>query len=228
MIKQLFKPFAFILFSMALFAGNVSVAQAEPFDNNVKDCLESPKKCGQETGKTKEEKQGSQTQQLEAEKTVGVTIWDFLKMIGALIFVLALIYFLLRFINQKSRSYQQTKLIHHLGGTPLGGNRSVQMVKVGDRILILGVGENIELLKEIDDEEELARFIDHYDNQMDQLLQPQDIMTKMIGKWKGKEPSKSEKQDPFKQMFESKLSEMKQSRKQVISKMNNREKSQDE
>lgn len=228
MIKQLFKPFAFILFSMALFAGNVSVAQAEPFDNNVKDCLKSPEKCGQETGQSKGEKQGSQTQQSEVGKTVGVTIWDFLKMIGALVFVLALIYFLLRFVNQKSRSYQQTKLIHHLGGTPLGGNRSVQMVKVGDRVLILGVGENIQLLKEIDNDEELARFVDHYDQQMEQMLQPQDVITKIMGKWKKKEAQRSGEQDPFKQVFESKLSEMKQSRKQAISKMNNREKNQDE
>ncbi|WP_049661537.1 flagellar biosynthetic protein FliO [Bacillus sp. FJAT-27231] len=228
MIKQLFKPFALILFSMALFAGNVSVAQAEPFDNNVKDCLESPKKCGQETEQPKVEKQGKQNQQIETGTAVGVTIWDFLKMIGALIFVLALIYFILRFVNQKSRSYQQTKLIQHLGGTPLGGNRSIQLVKIGERVLILGVGENIQLLQEIDDEEERSRFVDHYSNQMEQMLQPQDIMTKLISKWKGQETQKSEKQDPFKQVFENKLSEIKQSRKQAISKMNDREKKQDE
>ncbi|KZR57388.1 flagellar biosynthetic protein FliO [Pseudobacillus badius] len=228
MIRQLFKPFAFILFTMALFAGNVSVAQAEPFDNNVKDCLQSPEKCGQQKEQPKKEKQGSQNQQLEAEKTVGVTIWDFVKMIGALIFVLALIYFLLRFVNQKSRSYQQSKLIQHLGGTPLGGNRSIQMVKVGDRILIVGVGENIELLKEINDETELARFVDHYNNQAEQMLQPQDIVTRLMNKRKGKEERDNEKQDPFKQILAGKLSELKQSRQQAISKMNNREKKQDE
>ncbi|GLY10476.1 flagellar biosynthetic protein FliO [Pseudobacillus badius] len=228
MIRQLFKPFAFILFTMALFAGNVSVAQAEPFDNNVKDCLQSPEKCGQQKEQPKKEKQGSQNQQLEAEKTVGVTIWDFVKMIGALIFVLALIYFLLRFVNQKSRSYQQSKLIQHLGGTPLGGNRSIQMVKVGDRILIVGVGENIELLKEINDETELARFVDHYNNQAEQMLQPQDIVTRLMNKRKGKEEGDNEKQDPFKQILAGKLSELKQSRQQAISKMNNREKKQDE
>ncbi|UAT31828.1 flagellar biosynthetic protein FliO [Bacillus badius] len=228
MIRQLFKPFAFILFTMALFAGNVSVAQAEPFDNNVKDCLQSPEKCGQQKEQPKKEKQGSQNQQLEAEKTVGVTIWDFVKMIGALIFVLALIYSLLRFVNQKSRSYQQSKLIQHLGGTPLGGNRSIQMVKVGDRILIVGVGENIELLKEINDETELARFVDHYNNQAEQMLQPQDIVTRLMNKRKGKEEGDNEKQDPFKQILAGKLSELKQSRQQAISKMNNREKKQDE
>ncbi|KAB7708062.1 flagellar biosynthesis protein FliZ [Bacillus aerolatus] len=227
MIKQLFKPFAFILFSMALFAGNISVAQAEPFDNNVKDCLESPEKCGQETGQ-KEDEPGGQSQQIEKERAVGVTFWDFLKMIGALAFVLALIYFLLRFVNQKSRSYQQTKLIQHLGGSPLGGNRSIQMVKVGDRILILGVGEDIQLIKEIDDEQELTRFIDHYSEQMDQMLQPQDVITKLISKWKSKETPTDGKQDEFKKMFESKLSEMKRSRNQTISKMSSKEKKHDE
>ncbi|MFK2825007.1 flagellar biosynthetic protein FliO [Bacillus sp. B190/17] len=228
MIKQLFKPFAFILFSMALFAGNFSVAQAEPFNNNVKDCLESPDQCGQETGKTKKEEPDGQSQQRTEERAVGVTIWDFIKMIGALAFVLALIYFLLRFVNQKSRSYQQSKMIQHLGGSPLGGNRSLQIVKVGDRVLVLGVGENIQLIKEIDDEQELTRFIEHYSHQMDQMLQPQDVITKLISKWKSKETQNVEKQDQFKQMFERQLGEIKQSRKQMISKMSSEEKKRNE
>lgn len=228
MIKQLFKPFAFILFTMALFASNVSVAQAEPFDNSVKTCVESPEKCGQEPEEPKKMERGSQNQPTQAEEAVGVTVWDFVKMVGALLFVLALIYFLLRFVNQKSRSYQQTKLIQHLGGTPLGGNRSIQLVKAGGRVLILGVGENIQLIKEIDDEEELSQFIAHYSSQDDQALRHQDVITQFISKWKNKEVTKDRKQPPFKHLFEKQLSEMKQSRKQVISKMSSKEKKNDE
>ena len=66
-------------------------------------------------------------------------------MIGALIFVIAILYFLLKFVNKKNQSYQQNRIVQHLGGTSLGANRSVQIVKAGKQILILGVGEDVKL-----------------------------------------------------------------------------------
>ena len=44
-------------------------------------------------------------------------------------------------------------------GTTLGANRSVQLIKIGNQLLIVGVGENIQLLKEIDDEQEYEQII---------------------------------------------------------------------
>ena len=63
--------------------------------------------------------------------SVGLSFWDFLRMIFAMIFVVALLYFVLRFIGKKTKSYQKANFIENLGGTGLGGNRSVQLVKVG-------------------------------------------------------------------------------------------------
>ncbi|WP_100403052.1 flagellar biosynthetic protein FliO [Bacillus sp. FJAT-42315] len=225
MIKQIMKSIAFILFSMALFTGNYSIAWAEPFNNNVKDCINNPEKCQQDVN-TKEKQQSNKGN--ENVQAVGLSIWDFVKMIGALIFVVALIYFLLRFVNQKSRSYQKTKLIQHIGGTPLGGNRSVQIVKVGDRLLVLGVGEDIQLLKEISDREEYERFLQQYNDQVDQMLQPQDMMSNVLKKWKSDRTNADEDQKEFKQVFEDKLSHMKLSREKAIRKMNSKENGQDE
>ena len=72
-------------------------------------------------------------------------------MIFATVFVVGLLYFVLKFVNKNGRLFKSTQLIENLGGTALGANRSVQLIKVGNRLLIVGVGENIQLLKEIED-----------------------------------------------------------------------------
>ena len=58
-----------------------------------------------------------------------------------------------------------------MGGTGLGGNRSIQLVKVGDRILIVGVGEDIQLLTEIKDEAERNQLLDEYNQKIEQMIQ---------------------------------------------------------
>lgn len=93
--------------------------------------------------------------QLGESASAGVTAFDFVKMIFALAFVLALIYFLLKFVKNKNRYISGTKYLENLGGTSLGQNRSIQIVKAGNRILILGVSDSIQLLKEIDDPAEM-------------------------------------------------------------------------
>ncbi|MBM7647119.1 flagellar protein FliO/FliZ [Bacillus ectoiniformans] len=227
MIKQLVKPLVLILFFMALLSGNHLIAMAEPFDNNVKDCFENPEKCDQADNKDAGTDSKNSGQSRDA--TVGVSAWDFIKMIAALVFVIGLIYFLLRFVNAKSRSYQQTKLIQHLGGSPLGGNRSIQMVKVGDRLLVLGVGDDIKLLKEITDEEEYNRFIDHYEDQMDQLLQPKDIISKLMNKWQDqKNEASTDSSGGFKQVFEKRLEDMKSNRHHMLKDLKDKENQRDE
>lgn len=227
MIKTLFKPFMFISVCVALLAGSVTAVQAEPFDSNVKDCLEAPEKCGQEA-ETKQDGQTGQDQQTERTETVGVTIWDMLKMMGALLLVVALIYFLLRFVNKNTHSYQQTKVIQHLGGSSLGGNRSIQVVKTGDRLFILGVGENIQLIKELDDPKEVEHIVSQYNDQVDQLLQPKDALTNILNKWKKKDEHAKSQSNSFETLFEEKLSELKRDRKEQIEKITNKEKKRDE
>ncbi|WP_198154972.1 flagellar biosynthetic protein FliO [Salisediminibacterium beveridgei] len=81
-----------------------------------------------------------------------------LQLLLALGFVLFLIYMLLKFMNNRSRSFQGNRTIQTVGGTGVGQNRSVQIVRVGDRILVVGVGETVQLLQEITDPEEVERL----------------------------------------------------------------------
>lgn len=144
--------------------------------NSVKDCIENPENCSENQLVPDNNAESTNT----SKSSVGLTIWDFLKMIMATIFVIALLYFLLKFINKKSHVYRDNQVIQNIGGTSLGGNRSVQIIKVGERVLVVGVGENIQLLKEIEDEEEARQIIIDYNNKMDQLMGPSDIVTKVF------------------------------------------------
>ncbi|WP_181186210.1 flagellar biosynthetic protein FliO [Alkalicoccus urumqiensis] len=73
--------------------------------------------------------------------------------------VLFLIYAVLKFINKRSRSFSKHQTIQSVGGVGVGQNRSVQLVKVGDKLLVVGVGDTVSLLKEIDDPEEVDNML---------------------------------------------------------------------
>lgn len=96
----------------------------------------------------------------------------FIQMILALVFIIGLIYVLLRFVGKKTRSFQSLKTIENIGGVPLGTNRSIQLVKVGERILVVGVGETIQLLKEIDKEEEIAALLAQQETEFERFEEP--------------------------------------------------------
>ncbi|MBV6683262.1 flagellar biosynthetic protein FliO [Bacillus sp. JRC01] len=138
-----------IMMALVAIWGHTALAM----EDSTKFCIENPDKCNQS-----DETPGN------VAGDTSVTFMDYVKMVGALLFVIALIYGLLKFINQKGKSYQQSKLIHNLGGTTLGGNRSVQLIKVGDEILVVGVGENIQLLKEVEDPSQKEKILSFYED----------------------------------------------------------------
>lgn len=196
---------------------------AEQVNQSVKDCLEQPDACGEPQASKSEEitseesETNPETETETASSTVGLTVWDFIKMIAATIFVVALLYFVLKFVNKKGSLYKHSQLIENLGGTTLGTNRSVQVIKVGQRLLVVGVGENIQLLKEIDEGQEYEQIISAYNNKMDQLVQPSDIVTRVMKKVKGSSTDlKSEGTPPtFQSLLNKQLNELSIGRKKL-------------
>ena len=170
-------------------------AYAEQIDKSVYDILhnESEENKNQEDAKKGTTEENSKTddqttdqsdlllEETDSEDTgsIGVTIWDFIKMIFATIFVVFLMYFILRFINKRNHGYKNSQIIENIGGTALGANRSIQLIKVGNRLLIVGVGDSIQLIKEIEDEQEYKAILEEYNRKLDQLVQPSDIVTKV-------------------------------------------------
>ena len=193
-------------------------AYAQDLNQSVKDMYEQPK-----SSTTSEKKVDTKVEENAVKaNSVGLTFWDFLRMIFVMIFVIALLYFVLRFIGKKTKSYQKANFIENLGGTGLGGNRSIQLVKVGDRILIVGVGEDIQLLTEIKDEAERNLLLDEYNQKIEQMIQPGDFLTK----WKDKLVKPKTDNNSFTVELKSQLEQMKQNRKQLVKKLD--EKGQDD
>ncbi|WP_050181442.1 flagellar biosynthetic protein FliO [Domibacillus robiginosus] len=213
-----------LLLAIVLFSGNEIIAGAALSDkSSVQDCIKNPDSCEQEQP-AENNSQGAADENAGA--SVGIGLGEIVRVTAALAFVVALLYFLLRFVNKKSRSYQESHVVHHLGGTPLGGSRSIQVVRVGERVLVLGVGEDVSLLKEIDDPDERAHLINRYEEQADKLIQPGQIVSKLKKRLEGEsEPKESAS---FKQEFEQKISELKKNRQQAIRELADRERKQDE
>jgi len=82
-----------------------------------------------------------------------------LKVAFFLLLIGVMIYILVRFISSQSRQSATGLPIRLLGGIVLGQNRAVQVVQVGKKILILGVGNDVQLIKEINDEDEIEDWI---------------------------------------------------------------------
>jgi flagellar protein FliO/FliZ len=157
------------------------------------------------------------------------TFFDFLNLIFALFLVLMLLYVTLRFIKKKNQTYDFTRTMANLGGTSLGNNRSVQLVKVGDRILVVGVAENIQLLKEIDSEEEIKQILSQQQNDVQQILQPADIITKLVQQVKGYKKREIPNQDSsFKSMFATQLAELSKGRKKILKELDEEGKKSDD
>ncbi|MBD8068287.1 flagellar biosynthetic protein FliO [Bacillus sp. PS06] len=142
-----------------------------------------------------------------------ITAWDFFKMIFALMFVLLLMYFILKFVNKRNKLFSQQRFMENLGGTSLGTNRSLQLVKVGNEILVLGVGESITLLKEINNEDEVNEIVDEFNNQ-DQIVQPINILKKLTGKQTSEHENKGN--DQFITLLKEQLSDLSDNRKKIM------------
>ncbi len=210
--------FKVLLLVLVALLGSNHGAFAEQF-NSIKDCLEDESKCSEDQLKEVENNEETAADNNENTPTVGLTFWDFIKMIFATIFVIALLYAVLKFINKRSRSFSSNQLVENLGGTALGTNRSIQIVKIGNRVLVVGVGEDVKLLKEIDDEDEARQIITDYNNRMDQLVQPSDIVTKLIERTRNIKQGTSKEETSFSSTLKTQLEELSKGRKKLFDEM---------
>jgi flagellar protein FliO/FliZ len=82
-----------------------------------------------------------------------VSFWGLvIRFLFALALVIVLIYALLKLMNKFTSKQGQLNNLENLGGISVGMNKSVQLVKVGTKVYLLGVGDTVELLTEITDQ----------------------------------------------------------------------------
>jgi flagellar protein FliO/FliZ len=148
--------------------------------------------------------------------TVSLSLWDYLKMIFALLFVVGLLYGLLRFVNKRNLQYQKNRLIQNHGGINLGQHKSVQVLEIGSSFYLVGVGEDITLLKEITDPAEIEKFRKNYEDR--ETAAPLPYIAEVWESLKGKtgQTKTTDSESKFQDVFQQRLKELKDSRKKGI------------
>lgn len=134
-----------------------------------------------------------------------------IKMLAALAFIVFLIYSLAKFVNKRTRSFQDNRALETLSGISVGQNRSIQIVKVGDHVLVVGVSDSIQLLKEISDEDEVEKILQqHTEKSTDE-----DIISKSKQWLQNRKSSNSPNSQSFTALLDQQLKKMTDKRKEA-------------
>ncbi|GAA0495677.1 hypothetical protein GCM10008986_23070 [Salinibacillus aidingensis] len=165
------------------------------------------------------ESNSSAEQEPELQADNGSLMGNLIKMVIMLLIVLALIYFLLKFLQKRNKMFQQVQALENLGGISLGSNKSVQMVRIADRVFVIGVGEDISMLTEIEDEETKEELLK--EDQEANTNQPFKAMLKSLEQRKEQQSDKESVTNSFKEQFNSELKKLKNGRQKLME--NNRD-----
>ena len=143
--KSLFIPAIILLFSFVFFLAPSSIDAA---DSNVNDWIKEK----QTDGKTGVEEEESIELNTSGEKSFGVIIGQ---LVLYTLIILGMIYGLIKFLAARQKNLQPNQAVKLMGGTPLGNNKSLQLVKVGEQLLLIGVGDHVTLIKEFSATDEI-------------------------------------------------------------------------
>ena len=133
----------------------ISVNASEP---NVNDWINNEQPKDQPDEVKKEDSVELNTANTSIRKIIG-------KLILYTFLILILIYALIKFLALRQKNLQPNQAIKLMGGYPLGNNKSLQLVKVGDQLLLIGVGDEVTLLKEFLNEDEIKSIEENLTNQ---------------------------------------------------------------
>lgn len=153
MINKMKSRYALIILFAICFTLFTPSVMAE--QTNVLDCLENEEDC--EEAEEIEVIDGEQSE--DSDKPTDLVgndsfkasslFFNMLKMVIALFFILALIYIILLFLRRRNKLLQHHNLLENLGGISLGQNKSLQLIRIGSHIYVVGVGEHVDLMLEI-------------------------------------------------------------------------------
>lgn len=158
--------------------------------------------------------------------SVNVGALDYIKVLFALVFVVALLLFVLRFLGKKSKSYQQNALIQNLGGHSVGPQKSVQVLQIGGKVYIVGVGDDVQLLDAIENPQEVRQLIEDYNDKFSNTSTTPYI-AEIVSKFRKKEPIQTQSED-FSNVLDERLAQIKKQRSHELERWKEKESNQDE
>ena len=177
-----------LLLFLSFFMSSSAVWAAGP---SVSDCTKNPEldgcasqsdDAGKEDGN--EKKEGVISSSSSSESQSAPLIWSIVRLVFVLILILALIYGLLKFFNSKNKLMNRNRTMENLGGMNLAPNRSIQAVRIGSQVFILGVGDSVEIITEITNEETKEHLLNREEEgNLDQVFG----MKKWLAKFNKKE-----------------------------------------
>ncbi|WP_107837869.1 flagellar biosynthetic protein FliO [Metasolibacillus meyeri] len=178
-------------------------------DGSVLDHLKPTTPSADDEGETNTEPDADTDESAPA--SASFSLWSYIKVLFAFIFVIALLIGVLKFLNKRNVNYQQNSVVRNVGGISVGAQKSVQILQVGNRLYMIGVGEDVQLLKELSDEEEIEQILSHYDEKQTAMSTVPYIVEIFKGKSEQKQKVEQQAQS-FGNIFDKKLSEIKKER----------------
>ncbi|MBP1968089.1 flagellar protein FliO/FliZ [Virgibacillus natechei] len=221
MTKKLFFSICVtILLTSSVFSVHVEAS------TNVLDCLNGNSDC-EELNEVPEEPEMDEVQdeesqvqnQDEDESVAGsegsLPLFELVKMFFALLLVLALIYLLLKFLSKRNKLFNQVRSLENLGGISVGQNKSIQIVRIGSKVHLIGVGENVEMLHEITDEEIKSELLHRETNEESEFTTSK-ILSSFLQPNSDRGKRTMNRKNEFKNQFSIELEKLKQNRKNII------------
>ncbi len=177
--------------------------------NYLDECIENRELCQDDTTSDDE------TEATDS-SSVSMGFWEYIKIVVALVFVLGLLLFVLKFLNKRNLSYQQNSVIRNIGGLSVGPQKSVQLVQISNRIYVLGIGDDINLIKEISAPEDVEQLLAQYgDNQLIGSTTP--YIAQLFKKFSKKnQPTNVTESPKFNEMFNERIDKIKQERSEEL------------
>ncbi|MBL0388923.1 flagellar biosynthetic protein FliO [Tumebacillus sp. ITR2] len=172
---------------------------------------------GENVTKAIQDKQNGSTQTVPPTATGdGSLLWSLLQLVFALGIIIAIIYFLIRFLSQRT-NLSRNQVFQSLGAQALGKDRSVHLVSVGDKVYLLGVGDTITLLDTVTDAELIERL---RENVQQPIVRPVSGMQDWINRLRPKAKAQAEEiqveELPFDAALREKLNNLKERRQQTV------------
>lgn len=182
-------------------------------DKNVEEWLEQNNDARQDKSEKDENVQPEKFSETASSPSL---LFSFVKVIIVLGIILLLIYFATKFLQKRNRLFHQVKAMENLGGISVGNQKSIQIIRVGEKLYMLGVGENVEMLKEITDEQTKKAILQEREDTGHKI----ENLPSFLSKNKKRQP---EKDPDFKKLFVKELDNLRHSRKQILNQNQNEE-----
>ena len=196
------------IFSFSIGSIPTSVDAKEP---KVKDWIETDQPEGMTDVQEKENSNVTTTE----DKSLVVILF---KLIFYTLLILVMIYGLIKFLAVRQKKLQPNQAVKLMGGTPLGNNKSLQLVKVGEKVYLIGVGDQVTLIKEFSESDEINSIETDLESQSTLFTSPLATISTSIVSFSKEQLSKrmeSKSNSSFEHLFKQSLNKQKGKQEQL-------------